>query len=62
MGGWINLICSNLERELETVINVLQPGPLGTVEHKFSDSELDNAKATVARAVASWRKAASSSH
>ncbi|KAI9080313.1 hypothetical protein K1719_037707 [Acacia pycnantha] len=34
------------EQEMETVMNVLQPGPLGIVEHKFSAKEISEAKAT----------------
>ena len=41
---------------METVINVLQPGPLGIIEHKFSAAEVQEAKATVKRAVANWRR------
>ncbi|KAF8401527.1 hypothetical protein HHK36_012467 [Tetracentron sinense] len=45
-----------LEQEMETVINVLQPGPLGIIEHKFSAEEIHKAKATVDRAVENWRR------
>ncbi|KAK9136966.1 hypothetical protein Sjap_007560 [Stephania japonica] len=45
-----------LEEEMETVIRVLQPGPLGIIEHKFSAEELHEAKGAVDRAVANWRK------
>lgn len=45
-----------LEQEMETVINVLQPGPLGIVEHKFSSEEIREANATVKRAVENWRR------
>lgn len=41
---------------METVIKVLQPGPLGVVEHKFSATEIQEAKGTVERAVANWRR------
>ncbi|XP_028753370.1 uncharacterized protein LOC114712970 [Neltuma alba] len=47
------------EQEMETVINVLQPGPLGIIEHKFSAKEISEAKATVHRAVANWKRNAS---
>ncbi|XP_047325918.1 uncharacterized protein LOC124929567 [Impatiens glandulifera] len=43
-----------LENEVETVINVLQPGPLGIVEHKFTEQEIQQAKITVKRAVKNW--------
>ncbi|KAF5937283.1 hypothetical protein HYC85_024789 [Camellia sinensis] len=36
-----------LEQEMETVIKVLEPGPLGVVEHKFSAEEICEANATV---------------
>ncbi|KAG7629485.1 hypothetical protein AtNW77_Chr3g0219991 [Arabidopsis thaliana] len=49
-------ILRQLEKEAETVINVLQPGPLGIIEHKFSAQEIREAKATVSRAVDSWRR------
>ncbi|XP_010532391.1 PREDICTED: uncharacterized protein LOC104808413 [Tarenaya hassleriana] len=45
-----------LEQEAETVINVLQPGPLGIIEHKFSAQEIREAKATIHRAVENWRR------
>ncbi|KAH7517116.1 uncharacterized protein LOC107406884 [Ziziphus jujuba] len=44
------------EQELETVVKVLQPGPLGIVEHKFSAEEVREANATVCRAVSNWRR------
>ncbi|KAG8067863.1 hypothetical protein GUJ93_ZPchr0005g16293 [Zizania palustris] len=34
-----------VEQDVETVINVLQPGPIGIVEHKFTDAEIRNAQA-----------------
>ncbi|KAF8044834.1 hypothetical protein N665_6413s0001 [Sinapis alba] len=45
-----------LEKEAETVINVLQPGPLGIIEHKFTAQEIRQAKATVSTAVENWRR------
>ncbi|KAI7990423.1 hypothetical protein LOK49_LG12G01168 [Camellia lanceoleosa] len=45
-----------LEQEMETVIKVLEPGPLGVVEHKFSAEEICAANATVKRAVENWRR------
>ncbi|CBI32256.3 uncharacterized protein LOC100240880 [Vitis vinifera] len=45
-----------LEQEIETVVKVLQPGPLGIIEHKFSTEEIREAEATVNRAVANWRR------
>ncbi|XP_061369419.1 uncharacterized protein LOC133312256 [Gastrolobium bilobum] len=44
-----------LELEMETVVKVLQPGPLGIIEHKFSAEEIHKANATVSKAVANWR-------
>ncbi|KAG4913670.1 hypothetical protein AAZX31_19G194800 [Glycine max] len=44
-----------VEQEMETVIKVLQPGPLGIIEHKFSADEIRKANATVSKAVANWR-------
>lgn len=41
---------------METVVKVLQPGPLGIIEHKFSAEEIQNANATVKRAVNNWRR------
>ncbi|KDP28100.1 hypothetical protein JCGZ_13871 [Jatropha curcas] len=49
-------IFRQLEQEMETVVKVLQPGPLGIVEHKFSVEEIREANATVSRAVANWRR------
>lgn len=45
-----------LEQEMETVIDVLQPGPLGIIEHKFSAKEISEAKAAVQRAVSNWQR------
>ncbi|KAJ1412653.1 hypothetical protein SESBI_20384 [Sesbania bispinosa] len=45
-----------LEQEMETVIKVLQPGPLGIIEHKFSADEIHRANTTVSKAVANWRR------
>ncbi|URE29143.1 STYKc [Musa troglodytarum] len=47
---------SQLEQDLETVITVLQPGPLGILEHKFSAAEVQEAKAIVQSAVENWRR------
>ncbi|KAL9332229.1 hypothetical protein ACSQ67_001839 [Phaseolus vulgaris] len=35
---------------------VLQPGPLGIIEHKFSADEIRKANATVSKAVINWRR------
>lgn len=40
---------------METVMKVLQPGPLGIIEHKFSADEIRKANATVSKAVTNWR-------
>uniref|UniRef100_A0A0E0L1S1 Uncharacterized protein n=1 Tax=Oryza punctata TaxID=4537 RepID=A0A0E0L1S1_ORYPU len=45
-----------MEQDVETVINVLQPGPIGIVEHKFTDAEIRNAQAVVRQAVENWQK------
>uniref|UniRef100_A0A2P2INM1 Uncharacterized protein LOC105642466 n=2 Tax=Rhizophora mucronata TaxID=61149 RepID=A0A2P2INM1_RHIMU len=45
-----------LEREMETVIRVLQPGPLGIVEHKFSKEEIREANDVVRTAVDNWKR------
>ncbi|XVF32718.1 hypothetical protein REPUB_Repub17cG0107000 [Reevesia pubescens] len=45
-----------LEQEMVTVIKVLQPGPLGIIEHKFSADEIHEANATVCRSVENWRR------
>ncbi|XP_022758068.1 uncharacterized protein LOC111305116 isoform X4 [Durio zibethinus] len=45
-----------LEQEMETVIKVLQPGPLGIIEHKYTADEIREANATVLRAVENWRR------
>lgn len=51
------LFCDRqLEKDVETVIKVLQPGPLGIAEHKFSTDEIRSANATVTKAVANWRR------
>ncbi|KAK6937430.1 hypothetical protein RJ641_030938 [Dillenia turbinata] len=51
-----------LEQEMETVINVLQPGPLGIIEHKFSAEEIHEAQMTVKKAVENWRRNARLDH
>lgn len=43
---------------METVVKVLQPGPLGVIEHKFTDHEIQSANSTVNRAVENWRRIA----
>jgi hypothetical protein len=45
-----------LEQEMETVVKVLQPGPLGIIEHKFSAEEISEANATVDKAVENWQR------
>ncbi|OQU77881.1 hypothetical protein SORBI_3009G117000 [Sorghum bicolor] len=45
-----------VEQDVETVIHVLQPGPIGIVEHKFTDAEILEARGTVKRAVDNWRR------
>ena len=40
------------------MVKVLQPGPLGIIEHKFSAEETSDANATVRRAVENWRRSA----
>lgn len=54
--NFCGLFHRQLEQEMETVIAVLQPGPLGIVEHKFSSEEMHEANATVKRAVENWRR------
>ncbi|KAF8392560.1 hypothetical protein HHK36_022905 [Tetracentron sinense] len=49
-------VLRQLEQEMETVIKVLQPGPLGIIEHKFSAIEIHEAKATVDRALENWER------
>jgi chaperonin GroES len=45
-----------VEKDVETVIHVLQPGPIGIVEHKFTDEDILEARATVKRAVDNWQR------
>ncbi|RYR01648.1 hypothetical protein Ahy_B06g080528 [Arachis hypogaea] len=40
---------------METVIKVLQPGPLRIIEHKFSAEEIRKANDTISKVVANWR-------
>uniref|UniRef100_A0A2P2QG75 Uncharacterized protein n=1 Tax=Rhizophora mucronata TaxID=61149 RepID=A0A2P2QG75_RHIMU len=49
-------ILRQLEQEMETVVKVLQPGPLGMVEHKFSAEEIREANDNVRTAVENWRR------
>uniref|UniRef100_A0A7N0T3U5 Uncharacterized protein n=1 Tax=Kalanchoe fedtschenkoi TaxID=63787 RepID=A0A7N0T3U5_KALFE len=46
------------EIDIDTVARVLQPVPLGIIEHRFSAEEIRKASATVEKAVANWRRAA----
>lgn len=43
---------------METVVKVLQPGPLGIIEHKFTDEEIKRANSSVKIAVENWRRTA----
>lgn len=43
---------------METVVKVLQPGPLGIIEHKFTPEEIKMAYSTVETAVENWRRTA----
>nr|KAJ0188727.1 hypothetical protein LSAT_V11C900476410 [Lactuca sativa] len=45
-----------VEHEMETVVKVLQPGPLGITEHKFSAEEIAKANSTVKKAVENWKR------
>lgn len=47
-----------MEHDIETVVKVLQPGPLGVIEHKFTDEEINSANLTVKRAVKNWQRIA----
>ncbi|KAK8958344.1 hypothetical protein KSP40_PGU012654 [Platanthera guangdongensis] len=47
------------ERDVETVADVLRPGPLGIVEHRFTAEEVRRAKATVDQAINNWKSNAS---
>ena len=45
-----------LEQDVETVIDVLRPGPLGIIEHKFTVQEVKEAESIVEKAVANWKR------
>lgn len=49
------LFVRKLEHDVETVIRVLQPGPVGIVEHKFTNEEIRKASTVVRSAVENWR-------
>ncbi|KAL9247188.1 hypothetical protein vseg_020645 [Gypsophila vaccaria] len=49
-------IFRKLEQDMETVVRVLQPGPVGIVEHKFTNEEIREANAAVTKAVENWRR------
>ncbi|XP_020573486.1 uncharacterized protein LOC110019937 isoform X2 [Phalaenopsis equestris] len=55
----LSKLLRQLEHDVETVINVMQPGPLGIIEHRFSAEEVRKAKATAERAVNNWKMNAS---
>ncbi|KAL0419985.1 UNVERIFIED_CONTAM: hypothetical protein Sradi_1412000 [Sesamum radiatum] len=42
----------------ETIVKVLQPGPLGIIEHKYTAKEMERAASTVRRAVENWQRTA----
>ena len=44
-----------VEQDVEAVIHVVQPGPVGIVEHKFTDAEILEARAILKKAVDNWR-------
>ncbi|KAG9140522.1 hypothetical protein Leryth_022147 [Lithospermum erythrorhizon] len=52
-------VLRQLEQEMETVVKVIKPGPLGVVEHKFTAQEIYKARDTVSRAIQNWQKNAS---
>ncbi|KAK4482209.1 hypothetical protein RD792_009351 [Penstemon davidsonii] len=56
LGGKGNLENRKLEQDMGTVVKVLQPGPLGIIEHKFTAEEINTANSTVNRAVHNWRR------
>ncbi|MCL7045345.1 hypothetical protein MKW94_013960 [Papaver nudicaule] len=52
----ISRLFRQVEQEMETVIGVLQPGPLGIIEHKFSAEEVRRAQSAVDKAVENWKR------
>ncbi|KAJ6401090.1 ZINC METALLOPROTEINASE AUREOLYSIN [Salix viminalis] len=52
----LSRLARQLEQEMETVVKVLQPGPLGIVEHNFSAVEMGQANDIVRTAVDNWRR------
>ncbi|XP_078158498.1 zinc metalloproteinase aureolysin [Carex rostrata] len=49
-------VVRQLEQDVETVIDVLRPGPLGIIEHKFTVQEVKEAESIVEKAVANWKR------
>ena len=49
------IIFRTFEQDLAKVIDVLQPGPLGILEHKFSNEDISRAKNAVEEAVQTWK-------
>ncbi|KAJ4783318.1 Zinc metalloproteinase aureolysin [Rhynchospora pubera] len=49
-------VVRQLEHDVETVINILQPGPLGIIEHKFTAQEVKEAQSIVKKAVENWKR------
>ncbi|KAL3827860.1 hypothetical protein ACJIZ3_016662 [Penstemon smallii] len=45
-----------LDQDMGTVVKVLQPGPLGIIEHKFIAEAIYTVNSTVNRAVHNWRR------
>ncbi|CAH1446593.1 unnamed protein product [Lactuca virosa] len=47
---------SVVEHEMETMVKVLEHGPLGIIEYKFYAEEIANANSTVKKAVENWKR------
>ncbi|CAK9238177.1 unnamed protein product [Sphagnum jensenii] len=58
MQGLMQLVISRLRiqqmLQVEKVVKVLKPGPVGVKEHKYSDGELKAARAVAEKAKENW--------
>jgi len=50
------VVCRTQMLQVEKVVEVLKPGPLGIKEHKYSDAELQAARTVAEKARENWSR------
>ncbi len=50
------VVCRTQMLQVEKVVEVLKPGPLGIKEHKYSDAELQAARTVADKARENWSR------